>query len=209
MKKKEKIELDFDFLEKKSNNTNSPKSVSSENSKSHTYVKSKQSKTFNFSDRTKKWLVGFAVVGVIILIGVLGGDSDTGTSNTNNASGRASQYDNEMIQTGEYSCSRYHHDRAGELEPTSSEEAIIDSNTDQLQLESKNLDSEGYAIDNMYVDQYSQWSIDQYNNRVDNFNAELESYQRRASAHERSIDNYNARVEAYNNYLISNCTPSR
>jgi hypothetical protein len=206
MDNKDKIKLDFDFLEKDAPEAGSHKRVPVKNSESATRG---VSKPFKLSDGAKKWLTGFAVVGVLIFIGALSDDSSTSTSNTSGTSVTASQNDDDLIQTGEYMCSRYHHGKAGELEPSNSEEAALDSKTNQLQAESDSLDSERYEIENMYVDQYSQWSIDQYNNRIDNFNTDLESYQFRAQMHDRSIDNYNARVQTYNNYLIANCTPSR
>jgi len=212
MDKKDKIKLDFDFLDK---NTVENGDTSNVNHKKSNTNKGKSSQEdqdgFKLSDSAKKWLTGFAVVGVIIFIGVISDDSstsNTGSTNTSNSSVSPSQYD-DLVQTGEYWCSRYHHTKAGELEPSVSEGSSLDAKTAQLASEGDELDSEKYEIENMYVDEYSQWSIDQYNYKIDSFNEKLEDYRYRAQMHERNIDSYNSRVQTYNNYLTANCSPSR
>ena len=196
MDEKEKINLDLDFLEKGSPEPSAVKPQLT--TKAEKDVPVLPAKSFKLPDTAKKWLTGFAVVGVFVLFAVLSNDSEPTYVEPS--------YSDGLVQTGEYRCSQYHHDRAGELEPTDWESTLLDSKTSQLSAESDRMDSESYTIENEYVDEYDQWSIDQHNARIDEFNAGLQSYRIRVSAHQADIDDYNSRVEVYNNYLIANCT---
>lgn len=201
--KDKKFKLDLDFLEKDASEVKPDRPVhqkKSEETKSEPHKPSKP-----MSDGVKKWLTGIAIVGAIGLFGALFDDSSS-TPPTSNSTVSSSQYDDGLIQTGQYRCSQYHHNRAGELEPSATEGANLDLKTDQLSSESDRMDSEKYRLENEYVDEYDQWSIDQHNESIDDFNSRLQSYRYRAQAHEASIDSYNARVQTYNNYLIANCT---
>lgn len=204
MDKKEKINLDLGFLEKDTPEANPNKHVyqnKTEETKRDPYKLFK-----SISDSGKKWIIGIAIVGAIVLFGVFSEDS-TSTTPTSNSTVTSSQ-DDDLIQTGQYRCSKYHHSRAGELEPSATDDATLDSKTAQLDSESDRMDSEKYQIENEYVDEYDQWSIDQHNERIDDYNSRLQSYRNRAQSHEADIDNYNTQVETYNNYLEANCTRS-
>ncbi len=203
MDNKDKINLDLDFLEKDALEVNSGKSVHQKKPKEAKSEPHKPSKPM--SDGVKKWLTGIAIVGAIALFGAFSDDSSS-TTPTSNSTVTSSQYDDGLIQTGQYRCSQYHHNRAGELEPSATEGANLDSKTNQLASESDRMDSEKSQLENEYVDEYDQWSIDQHNESIDDYNSRLQSYRYRAQTHEASIDSYNARVETYNNYLVANCT---
>lgn len=201
--KDKKFRLDLDFLDKDASEVKPDRSVHQKESEVAKSEPLKPSKPM--SDGVKKWLTGIAIVGAIGLFGALS-DNSSSTPPTSNSTISSSQYDDGLIQTGQYRCSQYHHNRAGELEPSATEGANLDLKTDQLSSESDQMDSEKYRLENEYVDEYDQWSIDQHNESIDDFNSRLKSYQYQAQAHEASIDSYNARVETYNNYLIANCT---
>lgn len=100
-------------------------------------------------------------------------------------------YNDDTVTVGQYRCSRYHHNRSQELEPSSHEKQAI-------KRESNALDSLKLEIETMYVDRYSQSSIDHYNMLVNDYNS-------REQNHQRNIDRYNNKVATYNNYLMSNC----
>lgn len=57
--------------------------------------------------------------------------------------------------------------------------------------EKTQLDTLESAINSTVVNQYSQFSVDQYNAKINQYNA--------------LRDSYNAKIDAYNNYLNSNC----
>lgn len=115
----------------------------------------------------------------------------------------------EYMMVGEYRCSILHYNKAGELEPSKIEEATLDSERVLLENRSDSLDSLQIVIKNMHVDEYSQWSIDNYNNKINDYNARLILYQNDVEKLENKIDNYNRRVKIYNNYLTNNCTKAR
>lgn len=203
MEKKDKINFDLDFLEKGSVDAGSKKPVSEKKSEP---IFSEPSLPMK---RESKWLIGFAIVVVIVLIGIASDESGTSSPSTTTntpSTVTASDYDDGLIATGQYRCSQYHHNRAGELEPATSEGATLDAKTQALSAESDRMDSEKYDLENEYVDEYDQWSIDQHNERIDDYNASLQGYQTRTRMHQANIDSYNARVETYNNYLTANCT---
>ncbi|EKD63945.1 MAG: hypothetical protein ACD_51C00137G0002 [uncultured bacterium] len=199
---KDKINFDLDFLDKDAPEANPNKPVHQKKTEETKNDSHKPSKSM--SDGAKKWLTGIVIVGAIALFGTFSDDSSP-TISTSNSAITASQDDDGLIQTGQYRCSQYHHNRAGELEPSATDGATLDSKTAQLAAESDRMDSEKYQLENEYVDEYDQWSIDQHNESIDDYNSRLQSYRYRAQAHEVVIDNYNARVETYNNYLVANC----
>ncbi len=203
MEKKDKINLNLNFLEKDTLEVSSNKPVHQKKSEE---IKSKQHKLSKpMSDGAKKWLTGIVIVVAIALFGAFSDDSSP-TTPTSNSTVTASQSDDGLIQTGQYRCSQYHHNRAGELKPSATESTNLDSKTSQLASESNRMDSEKSQLENEYVDEYDQWSIDQHNENIDDYNSRLQSYRYRAQTHEASIDSHNARVEIYNNYLVANCT---
>ena len=99
--------------------------------------------------------------------------------------------DQDLITVGEYRCTRYHYNRAKELDPNQNEKLNIE-------IGKKSLATMEKALDGDYVDNYSQSSVDRHNMLVKDFNAKRQTLQS-------SIDRYNTEVRAHNNYLISNC----
>lgn len=200
--KNKKLKLDLDFLEKNTPGVSPNRPV---HQKKPEETKSEPHKP-SMSDGAKKWLTWIAIVGAIALFGEFSDDSSTTTPSTSNSTVTSPQNDDGLVQTGQYRCSQYHHNRAGELEPLTTEVTTLDLKTDQLASEGNRMDAEKYRLENEYVDEYNQWSIDQHNKSIDDYNSRLQSYRHRAQSHEVAIDSYNARVETYNNYLITNCT---
>jgi hypothetical protein len=103
-----------------------------------------------------------------------------------------SSIDDDYVTVGQYRCSRYHHNKAQEFQPSVYEKQSIES-------ESSALASLKIEIETDYVDRYSQSSIDRHNMLIDDYNSRLQS-------HQINIDNYNRQVTAHNNYLINNCS---
>lgn len=200
--KDNKFKLDLDFLEKDAPKANPNKPVYQNKTEETARGLNKPSKPM--SDSAKKWIIGIAIVGAIVFFAVLSDDSSSTTPTSNSAVAT----DDGLVQTGQYRCSQYHHSKAGELEPSTTDNAMLDSKTAQLASEGERIDTEKYQIENEYVDEYDQWSIDQHNEKIDDYNSRLQSYRYRSQSHEADIDNYNARVETYNNYLVANCTRS-
>jgi hypothetical protein len=194
MDKKDKINLDLDFLGKDIPKANSDKPVHhAHHKKSETADSSK-----SLSDGAKKWLTGLVIVGVVLLIGYSMDDTSTSISSEDN-----------LVQVGQYLCSQYHHDRAGNLEPSSSEGLVLEGRESKLALRDIALMAEKRRLEGEYVDEYDEYAVNAYNARIDNFNERLQGYRNEVEINSNAIDAFNAKIEIYNNYLIANCTPAR
>ncbi|MBT9167923.1 MAG: hypothetical protein DDT19_01267 [Syntrophomonadaceae bacterium] len=161
------------------------------------YVPSSKQKAPSFRLSFSKVFWGIIVV---VIIALMFSQNDDKKKTTYTPSGGIStppyspppSYNDDTVTVGQYRCSRYHHNRAQELEPSSYEKQAI-------KRESNALDSLKLEIETMYVDRYSQSSIDHYNMLVNDYNS-------REQNHQRNIDRYNNKVATYNNYLMSNCS---
>lgn len=114
--------------------------------------------------------------------------------------------DDDMVTVGQYRCSRYHHNRAEELNPNVFEKQDIERQQRILNGERDALDLLKRQIETDYVDNYSRDSVNQHNMLVSDYNSRLEIFRLNVGNMQRRIDNYNARVNNYNNYLINNCS---
>lgn len=203
MKKDDKnLDFNLEFLDKESSSQR-PKAAKKSNENSSPVLSA------GVKDKLKLWGIGIAVVVGLVFFGALFSDDSTSSSSyTPPTSNTNSVYsDDDLVRVGEYMCSRYHYNKATELEPDDS----------ALTLEQNLLISRGNEVDRLaneleysYVNEYSpQWEIDEYNAKVAEYNRKLTSYNRDATSIDSKIDQFNARVETYNNYLVQNCTPNR
>ncbi len=190
---KDHLDIDLEFLDKKDSVRVVPKPES--NSGQTSSIPKSPS-----TDTKYNWKNILIIGGIVLFFGwaIFSGSSDSAP--TYSTSG-----DEMLLTGGQYSCTQYHHDRAGELEPTLSQGNAIAAKTEQLSAEGDRLESEKSSIEYEYVDEYDQWSIDQHNDRIDSYNVKSDSYQSRVRSHQNDIDAYNARVATYNNYLTTNC----
>lgn len=109
------------------------------------------------------------------------GNSSTSTSTSDN-----------LATEGKYNCSQSNHDKAASLKPSDTEE-------NRLENERTNLTRLKRELDNTYVDDSSQYSVNSYNKLVDSFNSKRLEYNK-------DLDSYNSRIQTYNNFLDANCT---
>ena len=119
-----------------------------------------------------------------------------------------------------YYLTKYHYDKAGELEPPKNEEADLTLKYNELErLENElnelgnNLDKFANKIDNTQVDKYSQTSIDNYNALTNRYNADIQIIRNKTSNYNSKLTNYesirkiyNKKVDIYNSYLIKHGT---
>lgn len=164
--------------------------------------------------KPSKWRKNIMVTAVVIFgVWILVASSDnsgaptaqyTPPPSTNSYNSPSS---NDSVVTGTYRCSQYNHNRAGELEPTASDQASLKADESYLNTRSNSLDSEKSQLENEYVDESDQDSIDTHNAKVDAFNVRLQQWRNKAKANSGAIDAYNVKVQTYNNFLTSNCTP--
>lgn len=118
-------------------------------------------------------------------------NSTTKTTTVTNSSDRKadSTLVNDSVTVWRYTCSSSNSIYLKSIEP-------VDPWLKQL---SDEVDSLQSALDNTYVDQYSQSSVNSYNKKVKALNAKIESYKVKQTT-------YNNAVDKYNSYLEKNCT---
>ena len=200
---KEHLDIDLGFLDKKESVRAVPKSESNKNNES-------SSKTKSFTSKKHNWKNILIICGVILFFGWIvfsDDDSSSSVSNSNYTPSTASRIlDNDNLMIGQYSCSRYHYDRAVALDPDETEQQI-DNAQAAIESQTRNLENLKNEIDNSYVNDYSsQWEIDDYNEKVDRYNSLLPAYKRDLADLDTRIDDYNAQIQEHNNYLVANCT---
>jgi len=203
MPSKKHIKINLDFLDKNDSKakpqpaSNKPENEPGPKNPNWVYYDGKQSPPpKNFK---KGWFWVFGIVGGLILIGILSGDSSNTSSYSYSPNGGE-------VQVGHYMCSSYYASQADSLAPNSYVASSLSSDSNQLDATSASLDRERSQIENEYVDEYSQYSIDQHNARIDAYNAKLQRYRNDLSTYNASLDAYNTKVDIYNNYLQAHCT---
>lgn len=157
--------------------------VSSVDPKIHDFNQSPN--TFQkFGTNRKNSKVSIIVTILIILgFGAWGYFSDN-TGNTNDS----------LTSVGDYYCSDYHASEADKLFTN------VDYTNDIIAL-----DALWYEIENMSVDEYDQASVDAYNAKLDEYDAQAADLDSRIIATEGSIEEHDRKVTEYNEYLEANC----
>ncbi|MFA7377220.1 MAG: hypothetical protein WCZ15_00200 [Patescibacteria group bacterium] len=216
------LEFDTDFLETK-------RGESSHKSKTNPQTNIKNNSHPSGGSGKKKltlWLLAIIGFFVIIFLSSIFDDNSTTSSNSNSLGTKPIQTtkpttspssdnpflsnfandDEEYVIVGEYSCSIYHANKADEIQPSKLSESLLDSRRTELENRADELDRLSAEIKNTYVNEYSQWSIDNYNSKVDSYNVKFFVYEADVEKFENDIDAYNIKVNKYNNYLENNCT---
>jgi len=215
-KNKEHLDIDLDFLD--------------DEDPSKKDVSDRKPNISNKQDKKQKYnLKSILIIGVVVLFFIWVFASDDGlssnstqikptqdqaqniilTKNTSFDKSLVSTEEEEYIILGEYRCLMYHYNKASELEPSKSREAFLESERIRIDNKGRELEKFALEIENMYVDEYSQWSVDNYNSKLNSYNRQFYTYE---SGHEKfqyDINSYNNKVTVYNNYLENNCTFSR
>lgn len=164
-------------------------------------------------DTAKKWAWGIAIVIGIVVISALFDDSSSTSSTytppTTPATTQASGgNDNTFTYNGQtFRCSDYHYDRAIALRPSATESASIDAEATAFETRLNALKAERTRLDNMYVDEYDQDSLDEYNAAVDSFNYKNNKYKADVASATARAEAFDRQIDTYNNYLDANCRP--
>lgn len=230
MSDKKHINIDLDFFEDKDSSadtklaSNSTKVKTESNShlnESLDFLDNAQSSS-NSSNQPEKvpkkynWIkIFWTVVAILFFIGLLSSDSGSSSSSSSSYTPTNSTYsntsnsgDHSLVFDGQtFRCSDYHYDKAMALRPDATLSAQIDSEGSALDLRISSLDAEATKIDGMYVDEYSQWSIDNYNAAVDAYNVKKNRLQADIDSWNLKNTSFNRKIDAYNNYLDTNCRP--
>ena len=67
--------------------------------------------------------------------------------------------------------------------------------------------AEGAAIEGMYVDEYDEYAVDNYNYRVNRYNSERQRLMTAVNSWQQRSDTFDRSIDTYNNFLDSNCSP--
>lgn len=172
-----RLDFDLDFLDKptQSKKTTEHKKVEKENG-------------LEDIQRKVNWKPLLIIGGVILFFIIIASDpSDNTTTSTTSAANTE-----EFVTLGEYSCSKSDARQADLLRPSESEGSMLEA-------EEATLVRQKRQIDNTIVDEYSEYSVDNYNSTVDRYNAKREAYND-------DLDTYNSEIDEYNNFLEANCT---
>jgi len=208
---KKHLDIDLDFLDKKETPHVAPAKTSPTSSMgSHTPPPVKPTTTPVSTGYKYNWKNILIIGGIVLFFGWAifsdSGDSSSSSSNTYTPSELGS---NNLLSEGgqTFRCSDSNYDRAMQLRPSASLGAQLANESDTLDAQIAANKSEGNTLDGMYVDEYDQSSIDNYNYRVNRYNTErqklinaVNSWQARSNTFDRSID-------TYNNFLDTNCSP--
>lgn len=209
MKEKDHLNIDLEFLDKK----DAPKAKPAPNVEHSGAANQANTPATPVSSGYKyNWKNILIIGGIVLFVGWLifsdDGSSSSSTTNTYTPPAQTSNYNtnDDSVMVGEYSCSRYHYNQAVALDPDETEQQI-DSARSALEYRTNRLETLKNEIDNSYVNDYSaQWEIDEYNEKVDEYNSLLPAYKRDLASLDSRIDTYNAQIQRHNNYLVANCT---
>lgn len=192
------IDINLDFLDK---NNSSKKGAPIYKPK----ITNKGSKVKKYN-----WKTILIIAGVVLFFCWAIFSEGNSNNNINTQSYTSSEtLNSDSVVIGEYTCLRYHYNKAVALNPDETESQLI-SAQNSLEYQANELERLQNEIENSYVNEYSsQWAIDQYNEMIDEYNSKLTLYQSDADSLDSRIDRYNNQVEAHNNYLINNCISNR
>jgi len=161
-------------------------------------------------DTLKKWGWGIAIVVGIIFLSSIFDDSGSSSSSTSTYTPPATQAtgNNTFTYNGQtFICSDYHYDKAIALRPNATLSTQIDNEASAFETRLNTLKLERTRLDNMYVDEYDQDSLDTYNAAVDSFNYKNNKYKSDVANFTSRTETFDRQIDTYNNYLDANCRP--
>lgn len=146
------------------------------------------------------------MLGLIIIGAAIDSSSPTpSTDAASNSTYSAPNNSGDDVIVGQYRCSSYNSIRASGLKPDV-DEATVQAESDALDMRIAALKAQSSRIDNMYVDEYDQDAVDNYNTQVEIYNALKDKLNADIDTYEAKLPHYNSQVDAYNSFLDSNCT---
>lgn len=182
------LKFDTDFLDK-----DTPQKTGTTNREKPLSEKSK----YNW----KKILI---IGGVVLFFGwVIFSDSGSSTSTPTGTNSN-----NLLTEGGQtFRCSDSNYSRAMQLKPSASLGAQLANESDTLDTQIAANKAEGAAIEGMYVDEYDEYAVDNYNYRVNRYNAERQRLINATDSWEQRRKTFDDQIDTYNNFLDTNCTP--
>ncbi|MBP9781068.1 hypothetical protein KBC89_00240 [Candidatus Woesebacteria bacterium] len=148
------------------------------------------------------------IIGSIILfIGwlIFSDGSDSSSSSNSYAPSELGSNNLTTEEGKQFKCSDSDYDKATRLSPISFEGAMLTNESNMLDKQIAANKAEGYALEKMYVNEYDENAVDNYNNRVAQYNTERQRLIDAISSWEQRNDAYNRSIDVYNNFLETNC----
>lgn len=215
-KEKKYLNINLDFLEKKSPSDSGPIKKNDNAEPAISQNNKSENKLFTYIASNWKGILVIVGIALFIVWASLSSDSqnvspssaDQATSVSGSTVGGVGTQE-DFVTVGQYRCSSYNAGKADELKPGILEKSQLDTEKQRLDIVASELEQSNNTIDNTYVDQYSQLSVNNYNRLITAHNVKLNAYKADLAAMNNKIDSYNAKTDSYNNYLETNCTKAR
>jgi len=206
---KKHLNIDLEFLDKKEPHKVTPKPKPPKGNEPNwryynpNNVNSKTGKKYN-------WKNILIISGVVLFFGwvILSASNNSTSLSTSNSSYAPPTPNENSVSNGQYSCSSYQSSQADSLKPKITL-ADLDWAEQDLITRSNALDALAAKIDNTYVDESNQYSLNMYNQLVNEHNTKLETLKKDIQTYERKLNQFNLQTDTYNNYLDANCTKIR
>ena len=200
---KDHLNIDLEFLDKKE-----PVRVASKPD-SHTGQTSSTSKSPS-TDRKYNWKNILIIGGIVLFFGwVIFSDSGSSSTSSSDSTYTPPSGSNNLLSEGgqTFRCSDSNYNRAMQLKPSVSTGAQLANESDSLDARITANKAEKASLDGMYVDENDQYEVDNYNSRVDSYNAERQILMTAANSWDQKSKAFDSQIDTYNNFLDTNCTP--
>ncbi len=207
---KEHLKIDLDFLDKKETpHVATPKTPPPSSTASHTPPPVKPTTTPVTTGYKYNWKNILIIGGIILFIGwAIFSDSSDSSSSSNTYTPSELGSNNLLAEGGQtFRCSDSNYDRAVQLRPSASLGAQLANESDTLDAQIAANKAEGAAIEGMYVDEYDEYAVDNYNYRVNRYNSERQRLMTAVNSWQQRSDTFDRSIDTYNNFLDSNCSP--
>lgn len=195
---KEHLDIDLEFLDRKEASKAVPAcdTASTQGHSSSATTSNTVSSGYQYN-----WKNILIIGGIIFFFG-WAIFSDSGSSST------PSSDSNDLFTDGSqtFHCSDSNYDRAMQLKPSVSRGAQLATESDSLDARIAANKAEKDSLDGMYFDENDQYSVDNYNSRVDDYNTERQRLITAVDSWTQRNDAFNSQIDTYNNFLDANCT---
>lgn len=188
---KQHLNIDLEFLDKK--DSQKTKKIPDDVGSNTGHVAAAGSAPVSSTNHEYNWKNILIIGGIILFFGwaIFSDKTDNESPSSINSTSSNSTFTNGSGQI--FRCSDYNYDQAMALKPSDSESAALDTRINSSDIEKS-------QVENIYVDEYDQISIDQYNEAVDSYNLKNNRLKSDLAA-------WDTKISTYNNYLDAHCTP--
>lgn len=157
-----------------------------------------------FHNWQKIWLYAFLGVVGIIIFNSFSSSGSSSSYQSNNYNNRSS-YNSNMVNIGEYRCSKDVAQSAQSMISADTKDKL--SREDQeLRRRDENLKTQKAQLESFKENVASENDRSEYNDMVRKYNTAVMSFREEANSLDKKISEYNAQIKDYRNYIETNCT---